>query len=75
MSCVYFESVLCVYSQSVLCEVFSPCYECCLEASDPRSARVGSASRPQAISPNIIVFVVRGLTFMNVSALAQAVTS
>ena len=34
-----------------------------------RFAAAAAASRPQAISPNIIVFVVHGLTFMNVSAL------
>ena len=34
-----------------------------------RFAAVAAASRLQAISPNIIVFVVRGLTFVNVSAL------
>ena len=59
----------------MLCEVFSPgpcspparklaCFARC-----GRFAAVTAASRPQAISPNIIVFVVRGLTFVNVSAL------
>ena len=32
-------------------------------------AAAAAALRQQAISPNIVVFVVRGLTFMNVSAL------
>ena len=65
----------------MLYEVFSLCYVWCLDASGPRSARVvrfarwrpprvrSAASQPQAISPNIIVFVVHGSTFMNVSAL------
>ena len=34
-----------------------------------RFAAAAAASRPQAITPNIIVFIVHGLTFMNVSAL------
>ena len=65
----------------MFCEVFSLCYVRFLDASNPRKrvlarfARCGrfaaaaAASRPQAISTNIIVFVVRGLTFVNVSAL------
>ena len=36
-----------------------------------RFAAAAAASRPQAISPNIIVFIVHGLTFMNVSALVH----
>ena len=59
----------------MLCEVFSLCYvrfwtrrELAPLASG-RFAAAAAASRPQAISPNIIVFVVRGLTFVNVSAL------
>ena len=34
-----------------------------------RFAVAAAASRPQAITPNIIVFIVHSLTFMNVSAL------
>ena len=34
---------------------------------------LAAALRPQAISPNIIVFVVCGLTFMNVSALDMCI--
>ena len=34
-----------------------------------RFVAAAAASRPRAITPNIIVFVVRGLTFVNVSAL------
>ena len=33
-----------------------------------RFAAAAAALRPQAISPNIIVFVVHGLTFVNASA-------
>ena len=73
--------MFCVYFKSVFCVVFSLCYVWCLDASNPRKrvlarfARCGrfaaaaAASRPQAISTNIIVFVVRGLTFVNVVAL------
>ena len=34
-----------------------------------RFAAAAAASRPQAISPNTVVFVVHDLTFMNVDAL------
>ena len=40
-----------------------------------RFAAAAAASRPQAITPNIIVFIVRGLTFVNVSALGHNSTS
>ena len=45
----------------MLCEV--------LDASRSSLRSLAAASRPQAISPNIIVNIVHGLTFMNVSAL------
>ena len=48
------------------------CYVLYLDASDPRSARV---ARFAPISPNTIVFVVHGLTFMNVSALDNRIAT
>ena len=64
--CVLFLFLVCIMC---LCTLAS------LRSAGARFARCGrfaaaaAASRPQAITPNIIVFVVRGLTFVNVSAL------
>ena len=60
----------------VLCVVFrrvGPVLRCVWLASlgSGRFAAAVAASRLQAISPNITVFVVLGLTFMDVSALAH----
>ena len=59
----------------MFCEVFSPgpcsppARKLARFARCGRFAAAAAASRPQAISTNIIVFVVRGLTFANVVAL------
>ena len=59
----------------MLCEVFNPgpcsppARKLARFARCGRFAAAAAASRPQAITPNIIVFIVHGLTFMNVSAL------
>ena len=61
------------------CEVFSPgpcsppARKLARFARCGRFAAAAAAARPQAISTNMIVFVVRGLTFVNVIALAKKV--
>ena len=74
---------LCSVSMFSLCSVsFLVCVMCGVWTRRTRAPRVwlaslasgrfaaaAVASLPQAISPNIIVFVVRGLTFVNVVAL------
>ena len=79
--CVYFQFVFCFLFLVCVLFLFLVCVMCrctlaSLRSAGARFARCGrfaaaaAASRPQAITPNIIVFVVRGLTFVNVSALA-----
>ena len=62
---------LCSVSLFSLCyvSIFSLCYVWCLDASRSSLRSLAAASRPQAISPNIIVFIVHGLTFIDVGAL------
>ena len=72
--CVLFLFLVCVLFLFLVCVM---CLRtlASLRSAGARFARCGrfaaaaAASRPQAITPNIIVFVVRGLTFVNVSAL------
>ena len=67
------------YVRFLVC-VMCLCTLASLRSAGARFARCGrfaaaaAASRPQAITPNIIVFVVHDLTFMNVSALDTYIT-
>ena len=69
--CLFLVCVLFLFLVCVMCL----CTLASLRSAGARFARCGrfaaaaAASRPQAITPNIIVFIVRGLTFVNVSAL------
>ena len=69
--CLFLVCVLFLFLVCVMCL----CTLASLRSAGARFARCGrfaaaaAASRPQAITPNIIVFIVHGLTFMNVSAL------
>ena len=60
--CVLFLFLVCVMC---LCTLAS------LRSAGARFARCGRFAAAVAITPNIIVFVVRGLTFVNVSALGR----
>ena len=79
VTCLWLGCVMCLFLVCVLF-LFLVCVMCLctlasLRSAGARFARCGrfaaaaAASRPQAITPNIIVFIVRGLTFVNVSAL------
>ena len=75
--CLFLVCVLFLFLVCVMCL----CTLASLRSAGARFARCGrfaaaaAASRPQAITPNIIVFVVRGLTFVNVSALEIEIQS
>ena len=75
--CLFLVCVLFLFLVCVMCL----CTLASLRSAGARFARCGrfaaaaAASRPQAITPNIIVFVVHGLTFVNVSALDNALVA